>query len=182
MRLRPPGPGGAPQGRLARGDKPRYDGRCRDQGLAAAPNRAVRFKTPKTGTTFWQDQIKGHITLKTRNWTTWSGRADGMPTYHLAVVVDDITMNITHVIRGDDHVNNTPKQIQIYQALGQPLPQYAHVPLMLGKDQTKLSKRHGAVSVLAYREMGILPEALINTLVRLGWSHGDEEIFPGGAH
>ncbi|RPH86593.1 MAG: hypothetical protein EHM75_07570, partial [Desulfobacteraceae bacterium] len=104
-------------------------------------------------------------------------RGDGMPTYHLAVVVDDITMEITHVIRGDDHVNNTPKQIQIYQALGQPLPQYAHVPMILGPDKTKLSKRHGAVSVLAYREMGILPEALINTLVRLGWAHGDEEIF-----
>jgi len=104
-------------------------------------------------------------------------RSDGSPTYHLAVVVDDITMEITHIIRGDDHLNNTPRQIQIYQALGRPQPLFGHVPMILGPDKTRLSKRHGATSVLAYKDMGYLPQALINYLVRLGWAHGDEEIF-----
>ena len=158
--------------------KPRYDGTCRELGLGSAPGAAVRLKAPRSGATRLEDLIKGPVIFQNEELDDLVlARGDGMPTYHLAVVVDDITMDITHVIRGDDHVNNTPKQIQIYQALGHPLPQYAHVPMILGPDKTKLSKRHGAVSVLAYREMGILPEALINTLVRLGWAHGDEEIF-----
>lgn len=162
----------------AEGRKPKYDGTCRDQGLGPAPGAAVRLKAPPSGVTRLDDLIKGPVIFQNEELDDLIlARADGMPTYHLAVVVDDITMEITHVIRGDDHVNNTPKQIQIYQALGRPLPHYAHVPMILGPDKTKLSKRHGAVSVLAYREMGILPEALINTLVRLGWAHGDEEIF-----
>ena len=162
----------------AEGRKPKYDGTCRDQGLGPAPGAAVRLKAPSSGVTRLDDLIKGPVVFQNEELDDLIlARGDGMPTYHLAVVVDDITMDITHVIRGDDHVNNTPKQIQIYQALGHPLPQYAHVPMILGPDKTKLSKRHGAVSVLAYREMGILPEALINTLVRLGWAHGDEEIF-----
>ena len=163
---------------LARGDKPRYDGRCRDRGLAAAPNRAVRFKTPKTGTTFWQDQIKGHIAFENQELDDLViRRADGIPTYNLAVVVDDITMEVTHIIRGDDHISNTPRQILIYQALGATPPLFGHMPLMLGKDRTKLSKRHGALPVLAYRDRGILPHTLNNYLARLGWSHGDQEIF-----
>ncbi|RPH89537.1 MAG: glutamate--tRNA ligase, partial [Desulfobacteraceae bacterium] len=158
--------------------KPKYDGTCREKGLGPAPGAAVRLKAPQSGVTRLDDLIKGPVIFQNEELDDLIlARGDGMPTYHLAVVVDDITMDITHVIRGDDHVNNTPKQIQIYQALGQPLPHYAHVPMILGPDKTKLSKRHGAVSVLAYREMGILPEALINTLVRLGWAHGDEEIF-----
>ena len=158
--------------------KPKYDGSCREQGLGPAPGAAVRLKAPRSGVTRLDDLIKGPVSFQNEELDDLVlARGDGMPTYHLAVVVDDITMDITHVIRGDDHVNNTPKQIQIYQALGQPLPQYGHVPMILGPDKTKLSKRHGAVSVLAYRDMGILPEALINTLVRLGWAHGDEEIF-----
>ena len=158
--------------------KPKYDGTCRDRGLGPAPGAAVRLKAPQFGVTRLDDLIKGPVIFQNEELDDLIlARGDGMPTYHLAVVVDDITMDITHVIRGDDHVNNTPKQIQIYQALGHPLPHYAHVPMILGSDKTKLSKRHGAVSVLAYREMGVLPEALINTLVRLGWAHGDEEIF-----
>ena len=144
----------------------------------AGPGAAVRLKAPPSGVTRLDDLIKGPVIFQNEELDDLIlARGDGMPTYHLAVVVDDLTMDITHVIRGDDHVNNTPKQIQIYQALRRPLPQYAHVPMILGPDKTKLSKRHGAVSVLAYREMGILPEALLNTLVRLGWAHGDEEIF-----
>jgi glutamyl-tRNA synthetase len=162
----------------AEGRKPKYDGTCRGQGLGPAPGAAVRLKAPLSGVTRLEDLIKGPVVFQNEELDDLIlARGDGMPTYHLAVVVDDITMEITHVIRGDDHVNNTPKQIQIYQALGRPLPRYAHVPMILGPDKTKLSKRHGAISVLAYREMGILPEALINTLVRLGWAHGDEEIF-----
>jgi glutamyl-tRNA synthetase len=162
----------------AQGRKPKYDGTCREKGLGPAPGAAVRLKAPQTGLTRLDDLIKGPIVFQNEELDDLVlARADGMPTYHLAVVVDDITMEISHVIRGDDHVNNTPKQIHIYQALGRPLPQYGHVPMILGSDKTKLSKRHGAVSVLAYRDMGYLPEALINYLVRLGWAHGDEEIF-----
>ncbi|MBI5582647.1 MAG: glutamate--tRNA ligase [Deltaproteobacteria bacterium] len=162
----------------AEGRKPKYDGTCREKGLGPAPGAAVRLKAPLTGVTRVDDLIKGPIVFQNEELDDLVlARADGMPTYHLAVVVDDITMEISHVIRGDDHVNNTPKQMHIYQALSRPLPQYAHVPMILGSDKTKLSKRHGAVSVLAYREMGFLPEALLNYLVRLGWAHGDEEIF-----
>ncbi len=163
---------------LARGDKPRYDGRCRERGLAAGGKAAVRFKTPHTGVTFWEDQIKGHIAFENRELDDLViMRADGIPTYNLAVVVDDITMNVTHIIRGDDHISNTPRQILIYQALDAAPPLFGHMPLMLGKDRTKLSKRHGALSVLAYRDQGILPHTLNNYLARLGWSHGDQEIF-----
>jgi glutamyl-tRNA synthetase len=163
---------------LARGEKPRYDRRCRDRGLAPGPQTAVRFKTPETGTTYWQDQIKGHIAFDNQELDDLVIlRADGIPTYNLAVVVDDITMEITHIIRGDDHISNTPRQILIYQALEAAPPLFAHMPLMLGKDRAKLSKRHGALPVLAYREQGILPQALNNFLARLGWSHGDQEIF-----
>jgi glutamyl-tRNA synthetase len=163
---------------LARGDKPRYDGRCRDRGLGPAPNRAVRFKTPQTGTTHWEDQIKGHIAFENQELDDLViRRADGIPTYNLAVVVDDITMNVSHIIRGDDHISNTPRQILIYQALDAAIPLFGHMPLMLGKDRTKLSKRHGALPVLSYQDRGILPHTLNNYLARLGWSHGDQEIF-----
>jgi glutamyl-tRNA synthetase len=163
---------------LARGEKPRYDGRCRDRGLPAGPQTAVRFKTPQTGTTHWEDQIKGHIAFENQELDDLViRRADGIPTYNLAVVVDDITMQVTHIIRGDDHISNTPRQILIYQALGEALPLFGHMPLMLGKDRAKLSKRHGAQPVLAYRERGILSHTLNNYLARLGWSHGDQEIF-----
>jgi glutamyl-tRNA synthetase len=138
----------------------------------------VRFKTPQTGITFWHDQIKGHIAFENQELDDLViRRADGIPTYNFAVVVDDITMRVSHVIRGDDHISNTPRQILIYQALGEEPPLFAHMPLMLGKDRTKLSKRHGALPVLAYRDRGILPQALNNYLARLGWSHGDQEIF-----
>ncbi|MBA4395248.1 MAG: glutamate--tRNA ligase, partial [Desulfobacca sp.] len=138
----------------------------------------VRLKAPKTGTTGFNDLIRGPIIFPNEELDDLIlARGDGSPTYHLAVVVDDIEMEITHIIRGDDHINNTPRQIQIYQALDRPLPYFAHVPMILGSDKTRLSKRHGATSVLAYREMGFLPQALINYLVRLGWAHGDEEIF-----
>jgi glutamyl-tRNA synthetase len=163
---------------LARGDKPRYDGRCRDRGLSAGPKQAVRFKTPQIGTTCWQDQIKGHIAFENQELDDLViRRADGIPTYNLAVVVDDITMGVSHIIRGDDHISNTPRQILIYQALKTPPPLFGHMPLMLGKDRSKLSKRHGALPVLAYRNRGILPHTLNNYLARLGWSHGDQEIF-----
>jgi glutamyl-tRNA synthetase len=163
---------------LARGEKPRYDRRCRDRGLASGPKTAVRFKTPDTGVTHWQDGIKGHIAFDNRELDDLViRRADGIPTYNLAVVVDDITMAVTHIIRGDDHISNTPRQLLIYQALRAEPPLFAHMPLMLGKDRAKLSKRHGALPVLAYREQGILPQALNNFLARLGWSHGDQEIF-----
>jgi glutamyl-tRNA synthetase len=138
----------------------------------------VRLKSPQSGKTAFHDMVKGPISFQNEeldDLVLW--RSDGSPTYHLAVVVDDITMGITYVIRGDDHVNNTPRQILIYQALGEPLPHYAHVPMILGPDRTRLSKRHGATSVLAYREMGYLPHALLNALARVGWSHGDQEKF-----
>ncbi len=162
----------------AEGRKPKYDGTCRDLGLGPGPRTVVRLKNPQTGSTGFDDLIRGPIYFPNEELDDLIlARSDGSPTYHLAVVVDDITMEITHVIRGDDHINNTPRQIQIYQALERPLPVFAHVPMILGPDKTRLSKRHGATSVLAYKDMGYLPEALINYLVRLGWAHGDEEIF-----
>jgi glutamyl-tRNA synthetase len=166
------------QAALATGRKPKYDGRCRDRGLGPGPNRVIRFRCPQSGTTVLNDLIKGPILFENTELDDLVlERSDGVPTYNFAVVIDDITMNITHVIRGDDHVPNTPRQILIYQALEVPLPHFAHVPMILGQDRAKLSKRHGATSVMAYQEMGYLPEALINYLVRLGWSHGDQEIF-----
>lgn len=162
----------------AEGRKPKYDGTCRERGLGPGPQTVVRLKNPRTGTTSFNDLIRGPIVFPNEELDDLIlARGDGTPTYHLAVVVDDITMEITHIIRGDDHINNTPRQIQIYQALERPLPFFAHVPMILGPDKTRLSKRHGATSVLAYKEMGYLPQALINYLVRLGWAHGDEEIF-----
>lgn len=163
---------------MAAGLKPKYDGRCRDRDLGPGPNRVVRFRCPDRGTTVLNDLIKGPILFENSELDDLVlERRDGIPTYNFAVVVDDITMNITHVIRGDDHVNNTPRQILLYEALGAPLPHFGHVPMILGQDRTRMSKRHGATSVMAYKEMGYLPEALVNYLVRLGWSHGDQEIF-----
>lgn len=162
----------------AEGRKPKYDGTCREKGLGPGSQGVVRLKAPSSGTTAFDDLIRGRIVFPNEELDDLIlARGDGSPTYHLAVVVDDIDMEITHIIRGDDHINNTPRQIQIYQALDRPLPYFAHVPMILGSDKTRLSKRHGATSVLAYREMGYLPQALINYLVRLGWAHGDEEIF-----
>ncbi len=166
------------QAALAAGRKPKYDGRCRDRELGPGPNRVIRFRCPQVGTTVLNDLIKGPILFDNAELDDLVlQRSDGVPTYNFAVVIDDITMEITHVIRGDDHVPNTPRQILIYQALEVPLPHFAHVPMILGRDRAKLSKRHGATSVMAYQEMGYLPEALVNYLVRLGWSHGDQEIF-----
>ena len=165
---------------MAKGLKPRYNGfyRDRDEPLRDDPNRVLRFKNPAGGSVVFDDKVKGRI--------EWNNdelddlvliRSDGFPTYNFAVVVDDVDMRITDVIRGDDHVNNTPRQINIYHALGAQVPSFAHLPMILGPDGQKLSKRHGAVSVMQYRDDGFLPHALLNYLVRLGWSHGDQEIF-----
>jgi glutamyl-tRNA synthetase len=163
---------------LAEGRKPKYDGRCRTRDLGPGPNRVVRFRCPDVGTTVLDDLVKGPIFFSNAELDDLVlQRGDGVPTYNFAVVIDDVTMNISHVIRGDDHVNNTPRQVLIYQALGATLPLFGHVPMILGPDRARLSKRHGATSVMAYRDMGYLPEALVNYLVRLGWSHGDQEIF-----
>ncbi|MCP4107859.1 MAG: glutamate--tRNA ligase [Desulfobacteraceae bacterium] len=160
------------------GGKPKYDGTCRDKMLSAGEETVVRFKAPLTGTTVIEDVVKGNIVFQNPELDDFIiQRSDGVPTYNFVVVVDDITMGINTVIRGDDHVNNTPKQILLYKALGSQLPTFGHVPMVLGSDKTRLSKRHGATSVTAYRDMGYLPDALINYLVRLGWSHGDQEFF-----
>ncbi len=164
----------------ARGEKPRYDGRWRDskQTPPAGVTPVIRFKNPRAGDVAWDDEVKGPITVSNSELDDLVLlRADGVPTYNFGVVVDDVDMNITHVIRGDDHVNNTPRQINIYQALGSALPKFAHVPMILGADGERLSKRHGAVSVKQYHDDGFLPGALVNYLARLGWSHGDEEKF-----
>jgi glutamyl-tRNA synthetase len=163
--------------------KPAYDGTCRPAEGAIAKIPAgkpytIRFRSPQDGTTVVSDLVKGDVVFDNRELDDLIiSRTDGTPTYNFCVVVDDIEMNITHVIRGDDHLPNTPRQIQLYQALDYRLPQFAHVPLILGTDKARLSKRHGATSVMSYREMGYLPEAVNNYLVRLGWSHGDDEIF-----
>jgi glutamyl-tRNA synthetase len=165
----------------SKGRKPRYDGTCRELALGPAPGSVVRLKTRRTGSTSFKDLVKGPISFDNAELDDLIlRRSDGSPTYHLAVVADDVALGITHVIRGDDHVNNTPRQIQIYQALDDPIPQYAHLPMILGPDRTRLSKRHGATSVLAYRDMGYLPQALLNALARLGWSYGDQEKFTTG--
>ncbi len=168
----------------SRKEKPRYDGRWRpepDKSLLSPPvgvEPVVRFRNPKDGVVAWDDQVKGHIEFANSELDDFIiARADGTPTYNFCVVVDDRDMDITHVIRGDDHVNNTPRQINLLQALGASIPQYAHVSMILGDDGQKLSKRHGAVSVMQYEEDGYLPEAVLNYLARLGWSHGDEEVF-----
>jgi glutamyl-tRNA synthetase len=163
---------------MARGDKPRYDGTCRDKGLGKSSDAVVRFKAPQRGTTVVEDVIKGNIVFQNDELDDFViCRSDATPTYNFVVVVDDITMNINTIVRGDDHVMNTPKQILLYHALGSPLPTFGHVPMVLGSDKARLSKRHGAMSVTAYRDMGYLPDAFINYLVRLGWSHGDQEFF-----
>ncbi len=160
------------------GGKPKYDGTCRHKGLKKSPDAVVRFAVPETGTTVLNDKVKGRIVFQNEELDDFViCRSDGSPTYHLAVVVDDITMGINTILRGDDHVNNTPKQMLLFMALGASLPTFAHVPMVLGSDRSRLSKRHGATSVTAYRDQGILPDALINFLVRLGWSYGDQEFF-----
>ena len=162
----------------ALGEKPRYDGTCREKNLGPVPGAVVRFKAPLSGQTVIDDAVKGRIVFANQELDDFVLlRSDGMPTYNLAVVVDDLTMEINTVIRGDDHVMNTPKQILIYQALGRELPLFAHVPMVLGSDRTRMSKRQGATSVTAYRDMGLLPDAFINFLARLGWSFGDQEFF-----
>ncbi|MDD6088775.1 MAG: glutamate--tRNA ligase [Desulfovibrionaceae bacterium] len=162
----------------AEGKKPRYDGRCRDKHLDFAPGRVVRLRLPESGRIVFEDMVKGVISVDVSELDDMIlRRSDGMPTYNMAVVVDDHEMGVTHVIRGDDHVSNTPKQILIYRALGWDLPVFGHVPMILGKDRQKLSKRHGARAVVEYQNDGLLPQALVNCLVRLGWSHGDQEIF-----
>ena len=165
---------------MAAGKKPRYNGYYRDRNEAKRddPNRVLRFKNPTSGSVVFHDAVKGRV--------EWSNdelddlvliRSDGFPTYNFAVVVDDLDMKISQVIRGDDHVNNTPRQINIYEALGATVPRFAHLPMILGPDGSKLSKRHGAVGVMQYRDDGFMPHAVLNYLARLGWSHGDQEIF-----
>ena len=162
----------------ALGQKPRYDGRCRDLGLGPAPGRCVCLRLPATGRIAFHDLVKGPIAIDVQELDDFVLlRADGMPTYNLAVVVDDHEMGLTHVLRGDDHLSNTPKQILIYQALDLPIPEFGHVPMIMGKDKQKLSKRHGAKAVIEYEKDGLLPQALVNYLARLGWSHGDQELF-----
>lgn len=163
---------------MATGGKPKYDGTCRDKGLKQTDNAVVRFRAPMTGATVVEDVVKGNIAFQNTEQDDFIiCRSDGTPTYNFVVVVDDITMGINTIIRGDDHVMNTPRQIMLYNALGGDLPVFAHVPMVLGKDKSRLSKRHGATSVTEYRDMGFLPDAFINYLVRLGWSFGDQEFF-----
>jgi len=156
-------------------EKPRYNGKCKE---ANHTEGVIRFKNPMDGDVVINDLVKGDIVVANKELDDLIiARSDGTPTYNLTVVVDDMDMGISHVIRGDDHINNTPRQINILNALGAELPKYAHVPMILGSDGARLSKRHGAVSVMQYRDEGFLPDALLNYLVRLGWSHGDQEIF-----
>ena len=163
---------------LAQGRKPKYDGTCREKGLGPGPGRVLRFRCPEVGTTVVEDLIRGPVAFDHQELDDFVlMRPDGTPTYQFAVVIDDLTMGITHVIRGDDHLSNTPKQILLFEALGEKPPKYAHVPMILGPDGARLSKRHGALSILAYRDEGYLPQAMRNYLVRLGWSYGDQEIF-----
>ncbi len=163
----------------AKGMPLKYDGRCWEKHIAKPTEPAVlRFRSPQDGQTVVDDLIKGQIVFDNHILDDLIIlRSNGYPTYNFSVVVDDASMNITHVIRGDDHVNNTPRQVPLFEALGYTIPKFAHLPMILGSDKARLSKRHGATSVLAYRDMGYLPEALVNYLVRLGWSHGDQEIF-----
>ena len=166
---------------IEKGAKPRYDGRWRpERGLAPPKDRppVIRFRTPEEGAVGWNDLVKGPIEFPNAELDDLVLlRADGVPTYNFGVVVDDLDMEITHVIRGDDHVNNTPRQIHIFKGLNRQLPFFGHVPMILGADGERLSKRHGATSVIEYKNLGFLPEAVVNYLARLGWSHGDEEMF-----
>ena len=167
------------EGQLKEKAKPRYDGCCRDKNLPHKDEpHVIRFKNPKEGSVSFVDEVNGEITIQNSELDDLVIiRSDGYPTYNFCVVIDDMDMDITHVIRGTDHINNTPRQINIFKALGAKIPTFAHVPMILGNDGTKLSKRHGAVSVMQYRDEGFLREAFLNCLVRLGWSHGDQEIF-----
>ncbi|CDZ77044.1 Glutamate--tRNA ligase [Legionella massiliensis] len=167
------------ESQLAAKEKPRYDGHCRDKNLPETDEpHVLRFKNPQTGSVTFSDEVYGTITVDNSELDDLILiRSDGNPTYNFAVVIDDWDMEITHVIRGDDHINNTPRQINLFQALNAPIPVFAHLPMILGEDGKRLSKRHGAVSVLQFKELGILPHALLNYLVRLGWSKGDQEIF-----
>ena len=169
---------------VSQGVKPKYDGRWRpeeNKELPDIPNNiqpVIRFKTPKNGEINWKDLVKGEVVIKNEELDDLIiARSDGTPTYNFCVVVDDWDMEVTHVIRGDDHINNTPRQINLLKALNAPIPQYAHLSMILASDGQKLSKRHGAASVMQYKDDGYLPEAVINYLARLGWSHGDDEIF-----
>ena len=170
---------------MAEKRKPMYDGACRPAERAPVPlpegvPYTIRFRSPESGATVVDDKVKGRVEFdNTELDDLILARSDGSPTYNFCVVCDDIDMGITHIIRGDDHLSNTPRQMQLYRALGSEPPVFAHVPLILGEDKKRLSKRHGATSVTAYRDMGYYPEALNNYLVRLGWSHGDQEIFDG---
>ncbi len=162
----------------SKGLKPRYNGKCREKNIGPGAGHCVRLKAPLTGKVIFDDMVKGVISVDVAELDDMIvRRSDGMPTYNMAVVVDDHDMGISHVIRGDDHVSNTPRQILIYNALELPLPRFGHVPMILGPDRQKLSKRHGARAVIEYEQDGLLPEALVNYLVRLGWSHGDQEVF-----
>ncbi len=166
------------EGQMKRKEKPRYDSRCRSQNVNPDEPHVIRFRNPVEGNVVFDDLVRGRVAFNNSELDDLIiKRTDGSPTYNLSVVVDDLDMGITQVIRGDDHLNNTPRQINILKALGAETPQYAHVPMILGDDGARLSKRHGAVSVMQYREQGLLPEALLNYLVRLGWSHGDQELF-----
>ncbi|QBR83528.1 glutamate--tRNA ligase [Legionella israelensis] len=164
---------------LAAKEKPRYDGRCRDKNLPESDiPQVIRFKNPLAGMVSFTDEVYGDIHVSNEELDDLIIlRSDGHPTYNFAVVIDDMDMQITHVIRGDDHINNTPRQINLFKALSAPVPVFAHLPMILGEDGKRLSKRHGAVSVLQFKEDGILPHALLNYLVRLGWSYKDQEIF-----
>lgn len=164
---------------MQRKEKPRYDGRCRERAEPrAGVDPVVRFRNPLEGEVIVNDHVRGKVTFRNAELDDLIiARSDGTPTYNFCVVVDDMDMKITHVVRGDDHLNNTPRQINIFEALGGTPPEYAHLPMILGPDGAKLSKRHGAVSVMEYRNEGLLPEAVRNYLVRLGWAHGDQEIF-----
>ena len=163
---------------LERGLKPRYDGTCREKNLGPGEGRALRIKAPEIGEIVFEDLLRGKIIFPGEEIDDFIiMRSDGTPTYHFAVVIDDISMGITHVIRGDDHISNTPKQLLIYKALEVDPPEFAHIPMVLGSDGARLSKRHGAKSILEYRDAGFLPKALLNYLARLGWGYGDQEYF-----
>ncbi len=165
----------------ARGETFRYDGRCRDLPARPGVPAALRLRIPDAGTTVVPDLIHGDVTFDRASLDDWIlVRSDGTPTYNFCVVVDDVTTKITHVIRGNDHLSNTPKQILCYEALGYAQPVFAHIPMILGPDRKRLSKRHGATSVLAFRDEGFLPEAMVNYFARLGWAHGDQEVFTRG--
>jgi len=163
---------------MAAGKPVKYDGSCRDKNLSKSNDAVIRFRAPQTGSTVVNDRVKGNVAFQNHEMDDFIiQRQNGMPTYNFVVVVDDIDMQINTIIRGDDHLTNTPRQILLYQAFNQSLPEFAHVPMVLGSDKSRLSKRHGAMSVLEYRDKGYLPDAFINYLVRLGWSYGDQEFF-----